>query len=295
MNPQFEQKNCLQVGNEYWEKPKIKLERNSFSHSRKRTTNMDEHDEQFYDDEYDAPDYDDLPDYVETTDLVLNTGQLADRYGLSPTAIRTQLKTYEDVTDRLIPRDHARGRAIPANIIGLFDETNAKRENFASYREALVATIKISRFPDVGTVINEFQDPTPMRSTNFEFEDEITTAIKTAIEQASKTHMRAISNIQDRTDEVASRLDLADRQSVALIRELTARAQEFNAQAQRISAAVHSSERSMQEINRSMEKAVTTGNAVHNFWFTIAVIATASLVLNGIIWLVINQLRQIFR
>jgi hypothetical protein len=56
----------LQVGDEYREKPKEKLNENSFSHSRKRTTNMDEHDEQFYDDEYDAPDYDDLPDYVET-------------------------------------------------------------------------------------------------------------------------------------------------------------------------------------------------------------------------------------
>jgi predicted XRE-type DNA-binding protein len=255
---------------------------------------MDDHDEQFYDDENDASDYDNLPDLIDATDFPLNTSQLADRYGLSLTAIRTQLKTYEEVTGRLLPRDSANGRIVPANIVGLFDQTNAKREDFASYREALVATIKVSRFLDVGTVINEFQDRIPTKSTNLEIDEEITTAIKSAIEQAGKTQMRAISSIQDRTEEVAHRLDLADRQSIALIRELTARVQEFNTQAQRISAAVNSSERSMNEINRVMEKAVMTGNAVQNFWFTIAVISFAFLFLNGVIWLVIYQLRQIF-
>lgn len=255
---------------------------------------MNEPDEYYDDDDADSFDYENLPDFMETTDFELNTSQLADRLGLSPTAIRTQLKTYEEVTSRLLRRDSTRGRVVPANIVGLFDETNAKREDFASYREALVATIKVSRFPDVGTVVNEFQMRTSADSKSLEIDEEMTTAIKSAIEQAGKTHMRSISSIQDRTVEVAHRLDLTDRQSIALIRELTARVQEFNAQAQRISAAVNSSERSMNEINRAMEKAVMTGNAVQNFWFTIAVIAFAFLLLNGAIWLVINQLRQIF-
>jgi hypothetical protein len=155
--------------------------------------------------------------------LGLSVADLVIRYSVGATTIRNRLTAYETVSRQDLPRDESRSWLVPINVVQALDYVNTwmADDNLLTTKEAVNDALKrIAEdsglpYTTPSTVVADLLPATHAES-NTQIRAELHAIVKSAFEEQAQS----ITRVQDRTLEVSQRLDLWQRQSTTLTREI---------------------------------------------------------------------------